>query len=367
MDQEGQLGKNLVKFQHNHLQNRPILLLSAYRCLFCRWQRHRRPFLLTRLRQPPPRSRQAPVVRPPPRPRPLPVPAAPPPRRRRPRSSISSSTTSTVSGAFSSVLGSTVMTRRRRIAFAAVIADIADLSVFISASTGTFALPTLSPELKRRLRSRRVQIIVIQAEKSRTLIRRLSAAQCRTSTQRQFAKRAPTSLWKLLRIPRFFQIATRDFFVVIGFYSYLRVLWPRQNCNAMKDNAAIDDSVIDHYRSKFDWAGGKGLRRLRCSAHHNEQSWIIFEKCMWQTAPRISEKTYEDGMLFFKKLSSAWLFNWPPCKHFTCGGCGMTLNILKSRPSSPQDLRLSGRGPGTSRDLHFVWRNEGLRLDLLRF
>ena len=27
----------------------------------------------------------------------------------------------------------------------------------------------------------------------------------------------------------------------------------------MKDNAAIDDSVIDHYRSKFDWAGGKGL------------------------------------------------------------------------------------------------------------
>ena len=28
----------------------------------------------------------------------------------------------------------------------------------------------------------------------------------------------------------------------------------------MKDNAAVDDSVIDHYRSKFDWAGGKGLR-----------------------------------------------------------------------------------------------------------
>ena len=28
----------------------------------------------------------------------------------------------------------------------------------------------------------------------------------------------------------------------------------------MKDNAAIDDSVIDHYRSKFDWAGGKGLK-----------------------------------------------------------------------------------------------------------
>ena len=46
------------------------------------------------------------------------------------------------------------------------------------------------------------------------------------------------------------------FFVVIGFYGYLRVLWPRQNWNAMKDNAAIDDSVIDHYRSKFDWAGG---------------------------------------------------------------------------------------------------------------
>ena len=36
MDQEGQLGKNLVKYQHNHLQNRPILLLFAYRCLFCR-------------------------------------------------------------------------------------------------------------------------------------------------------------------------------------------------------------------------------------------------------------------------------------------------------------------------------------------
>ena len=29
----------------------------------------------------------------------------------------------------------------------------------------------------------------------------------------------------------------------------------------MKDNAAIDDSVIDHYRSKFDWAGGKGLKK----------------------------------------------------------------------------------------------------------
>ena len=29
----------------------------------------------------------------------------------------------------------------------------------------------------------------------------------------------------------------------------------------MKDNAAIDDSVIDHYRSKFDWAGGKGLTK----------------------------------------------------------------------------------------------------------
>ena len=119
------------------------------------------------------------------------------------------------------------MTRRRRIAFAAVIVDIADLSVITSVSTGTFALPTLSPELKRRLRIRRVQIIVIQAEKSRTLLRRLSVAQCRTSTQRQFARRAPTSLWKLHA--RFFQIATRDFFVVIGFYGYLRVLWPRQN------------------------------------------------------------------------------------------------------------------------------------------
>ena len=30
----------------------------------------------------------------------------------------------------------------------------------------------------------------------------------------------------------------------------------------MKDNAAIDDSVIDHYRSKFDWAGGKGLTEV---------------------------------------------------------------------------------------------------------
>ena len=149
------------------------------------------------------------------------------------------------------------MTRRRRIALAAVIVDMADLSVITSASTGTIALPTLSPELKRRLRIRRVQVIVIQAEKSRTLLRRLSAAQCHTSTQRQFARRAPTSLWKLLA--RLFQIATRDFFVVIGFCSYLHVLWPRQNCNAMKDNAAIDDSVIDHYRSKFDWAGGKGL------------------------------------------------------------------------------------------------------------
>ena len=119
------------------------------------------------------------------------------------------------------------MTRRRRIAFAAVIADIADFSVITSVSTGTFALPTLSPELKRRLRIRRVQIIVIQVEKSRTLLRRLSVAQCRTGTQRQFARRAPTSLWKLLA--RFFQIATRDFFVVIGFYGYLRVLWPRQN------------------------------------------------------------------------------------------------------------------------------------------
>ena len=257
MDQEGQLGKNLVKYQHNHLQKHPILLLFAYRCLFCRWQRHRRPFLRSRLRQPPPRSRPAPVVRPPPRPRPLPVPAAPPPRPRRLHSPMSSSTTSTVSGAFSSVLRRTVTTRRRRIAFAAVIADIADVSVITSVSTGTFALPTLSPELKRRLRIRRVQIIVIQAEKSRTLLRRLSVAQCRTSTQRQFARRAPTSLWKLLA--RFFQIATRNFFVVIGFYGYLRVLWPRQNWNAMKDNAAIDDSVIDHYRSKFDWAGGKGL------------------------------------------------------------------------------------------------------------
>ena len=150
------------------------------------------------------------------------------------------------------------MTRRRRIAFAAVIVDIADLSVITSASTGTFALPTLSTELKRRLRIRRVHMIVIEAEKSRALPRRLSAAQCRICTQRQFARRAPTFLWKLL--DRFFQIATRDFFVVISFYSYLHVLWPRQNCNAMKDNAAIDDSVIDHYRSKFDWAGGKGLK-----------------------------------------------------------------------------------------------------------
>ena len=31
----------------------------------------------------------------------------------------------------------------------------------------------------------------------------------------------------------------------------------------MKDNVAIDDSVIDHYRSKFDWAGGKGLITVR--------------------------------------------------------------------------------------------------------
>ena len=75
------------------------------------------------------------------------------------------------------------MTRRRRITFAAVIADIADLSVITSVSTGTVALPTLSPELKRRLRIRRVQIIVIQAEKRRTLLRRLSVAQCRTRTQ----------------------------------------------------------------------------------------------------------------------------------------------------------------------------------------
>ena len=94
----------------------------------------------------------APVVRPPPRPRPLPIPAASPPRPRRLHSPMSSSTTSTVSGAFSSVLQRTAMTRRRRIAFAAVIADIADLSVITSVSTGTFALPTLSPELKRRLR-----------------------------------------------------------------------------------------------------------------------------------------------------------------------------------------------------------------------
>ena len=82
-----------------------------------------RPFLRTRLRQPPPRSRPAPVVRPPPRPRPLPVSAAPPPRPRRLHSPMSSSTTSTVSGAFSSVLRRTVMTRRWRIAFAAVITD----------------------------------------------------------------------------------------------------------------------------------------------------------------------------------------------------------------------------------------------------
>ena len=285
MDQEGQLGKNLVKYQHSHLQNRPILLLLAYRCLFCRWQRHRRPFLRTRLRQPPPRSRPAPVVRPPPRPRPLPIPAAPPPRRRRLLSPMSSSTTSTVSGAFSSVRRRTVMTRRRRIAFASVIADIADLSVITSASTGTFVLPTLSPELKRRLRIRRVQIIVIQAEKSRTLLRRLSAAQCRTSTQRRFARRAPASLWKLLA--RFFQIATRDFFVVIGFYSYLRVLWPRLNCNVKKDNAAIDDSVIDHYRSKFDWAGGKGLTFLIIAIDTNGFRRMKEEGLIYKTLPQI--------------------------------------------------------------------------------
>ena len=28
----------------------------------------------------------------------------------------------------------------------------------------------------------------------------------------------------------------------------------------MKDNAVINDNAIDHYRSKFDWAGGKGLK-----------------------------------------------------------------------------------------------------------
>ena len=199
MHQEGHLGKNLVNYQHNPLQpDRHILSLFAYRCLFCRWQRPRCHFLRTRLRQPPPRSRPAPVFRPPPHKRPLPVPAAPPPRRRRLHSPMSSSTTSTVSGAFSSVLRKTVMTRRRRIAFTAVITDIAELSVITSASTGTFALPALSLELKRRLRIRRVQIIVIQAPKSRTLLRRLSVAQCRTSRQHQYARTAPTSLWKLL-------------------------------------------------------------------------------------------------------------------------------------------------------------------------
>ena len=168
MDQEGQLGKNLVMYQYqlNHLQSRPILLLFAYRWLFCRRQRHQRPaFLRPRLRQPPPRSPPAPVVCPPPRPRPLPVSATPPPRRRRLHSPMSTSTTSTVSCAYSSVLRRTVMTRRRRIAYTVVIAEIADLSVITSASRGTFALRSLSTELKRRMRIRRVQIIVIQAEK----------------------------------------------------------------------------------------------------------------------------------------------------------------------------------------------------------
>ena len=88
--------------------------------------------------------------------------------------------TSTVSCTSSSVLQRTVMIKHRRISFPSVIVDMADLGVITSVSTVTFSLPTVSTDLKRRLRNQRFQIIFIQANKSGAIPRRSSGAQCRT-------------------------------------------------------------------------------------------------------------------------------------------------------------------------------------------